>query len=202
MEISELTLKLIILLLPGAVSSIIFQKLTVHKKWNSFQFVLNSILFGLSSYLISQLIASIKTPDEDFVKLWEHLQTNELPKASIIIFCLVTSVFVGFLSAGIDNYKLINKIGKFFKFSTKYGDENLYSYFLGSPDINEIFVHDVKNNITYHGNVDAYSETTEIKEIVLRNVKVYNYETSEYSFSISRVYLSMSKDEMVIHVPL
>lgn len=54
MEISELTLKLVLLLVPGAIASMMFEKLTVHKKWTPFQFVTNSILMGGLSYLLAQ----------------------------------------------------------------------------------------------------------------------------------------------------
>jgi len=46
---SELTIKLIIILIPGAIATLIFGKLVLHKEWNNFKFVLYSILFGVVS---------------------------------------------------------------------------------------------------------------------------------------------------------
>ena len=51
MDISNLTLKLIFILIPGAIAGLIFEKLTVHKPWNNFKFIAQSILFGLLAYL-------------------------------------------------------------------------------------------------------------------------------------------------------
>jgi hypothetical protein len=55
MKISEFTLKMILLHIPGPIASIIFEKLIIHKKWTPFQFVTNSIMFGGACYLLAQL---------------------------------------------------------------------------------------------------------------------------------------------------
>lgn len=200
MEIPELTLKLIILLIPGAVASIIFEKLTIHKKWNSFQFIANSILFGGISYLFAQLVFNICRYDNSFDNFWLNLPSKEIPFAAVIK-AIITSIFVGFICAGLDNYKLVNRIGKFLKLTTKYGDENLYSYFLNADNVTEIYFRDIPNNITYHGMIDSFSETNEFKEIVLRDVKVYEYETSNLMYSLDKLYLSRPKDNIIIEVP-
>ncbi len=200
MEIPELTLKLIILLTPGVVSSIIFEKLTIHKKWNSFQFVSNSILFGGVSYLTAQLIFNICRYDSDFENFWSNLPSKEIPFEAVIK-AIIASIFIGFICAGLDNFKIINKIGKFLKLTTKYGDENLYSYFLNADNVNEIYFRDISNNITYHGIINSYSETSEFKEIVLRDVKVYDYTTSDLMYELDKVYLSRPKDQIIIEVP-
>lgn len=71
MEISEFTLKLILILVPGALASIIFEKLTIYKKWSAFEFTAMSILFGGVSYIIAQTFLYITpfidhTPLENF----------------------------------------------------------------------------------------------------------------------------------------
>ncbi|HVZ26386.1 MAG TPA: hypothetical protein VG842_10040 [Sediminibacterium sp.] len=200
MEIPELTLKLIILLTPGAVASIIFEKLTIHKKWNSFQFIANSILFGGVSYLVAQLAFNICRHDSSFDNFWLNLPSKEIP-FSAIIKAIITSVFIGFICAGLDNYKFVNRIGKSLKLTTKYGDENLYSYFLNADNVNEIYFRDIPNNITYHGMINSYSETNDFKEIVLRDVKVYDYATSNLMYELDKVYLSRPKDDIIIEVP-
>lgn len=201
MEIPELTIKLILLLTPGAIASIIFEKLTIHKKWNSFQFIANSILFGGISYLFAQLLFNICGNDKSFSNFWSNLPSKDIPY-EVIMKAIVVSILIGFICAGLDNYKIINKIAKSLKLTTKYGDENLYSFFLNADNVNEVYFRDIKNNITYHGMIDSYSETNEFKEIVLRDVKVYDYEESKLVYELDKVYLSRPKDDIIIEVPL
>ena len=56
MNLSEIALKLIIILIPGILCTLIIEKLTVHKKWSSFKFGIHSIITGALSYLILQII--------------------------------------------------------------------------------------------------------------------------------------------------
>lgn len=200
MEIPELTLKLIILLTPGAIASIIFEKLTIHKKWNSFQFVANSILFGGTSYLAAQIIFNICQTDKTFENFWSNLPSKDIP-FNAVTKAIFVSVLVGFVCAGLDNYKIVNKIGKLLNLTTKYGDENLYSYFLNADNVNELYIRDISKNITYHGMISSFSETDEIKEIVLSDVKVYDYETSTLMYELDKLYLSKPKDDLVLEVP-
>lgn len=81
MEISELTLKLILLLIPGAVASIIYEKLTIQKKWPAFKFLAHSILFGALSYLLTQLIPGWGSVWKAFGRI--YLQRKFLLKPSL-----------------------------------------------------------------------------------------------------------------------
>jgi len=121
MEISEFSLKVILLLVPGATATIIFEKLTTHKKWNSFQFVAHSILFGALSYLLIQLLSNDR---DSYSNFWNHLADKNIPFKEIAK-AFMASIFIGFISSAIDYYKLINRTGKFFKLTNKFGDESL-----------------------------------------------------------------------------
>ena len=200
MEVSELTLKLIILLAPGALASIIFEKLTVHKKWTSFQFIANSILFGAASYLITQLLLNWTGNNGGLDNFWKNLSTKEIPYKAVLNASFF-SIVIGLACSALDYYKVINRFAKYLKLTTKYGDENLYSYFLNAKNVEEIYFRDIANNLTYHGLVNSFSETSEFKEIVLTDVKVYNYTTSELAYKIDILYLSRPKDQIIIEVP-
>lgn len=199
MEISEFTLKLIILLIPGGISCLIFEKLTIHKSWNSFKFISNSIFLGGLSYLSAQLIFGICN-DLSFANFWENLPTKQIPFKAVIKSSFV-AILIGFAGSKFDHYKILNRIGKKLKVTTKYGDEDLFYYFLNSSNVTEVYVRDIKNNITYHGLVDSFSENGSIKEIVLSDVKIYNYETSEFAYSLSKIYLCKPNDELIIELP-
>ena len=200
MEISELTLNLIIVLIPGAIASIIFEKLTIHKKWSPFQFIANSILFGGTSYLLAQLLWNCHNSDISLKNFWSNLPTKEIPftavyKATVIAF------FLSFICSAADHYKVINNVAKWLHLTNKYGDENLYSYLLNARDVNEVYVRDISNNITYHGIIDSFSETAEFKELVLRSAKVYSYKNSKFMYEVDKLYISRPKDSITIEVP-
>lgn len=152
---SELTLKLIIILIPGAIATLIFGKLILHKDWSSFRFVLYSILFGIVCYLLLQLIINglnlIICRDLPELTIWSNLSNAYYIPYKEVGFASIFSIAIAFVASMIENRKVINKLAGFLGVSGKYGDENLYSMFLNSKDIEFIYLRDIKNKLTYHG---------------------------------------------------
>lgn len=201
MEISELTLKLIIILIPGAIATRIYQKVTIHDKWTSFQFVVNSIVFGGFSYLLTELFIDICYSDKRLLKFWSNLPVENIPYDLVIKTC-ITGVLIGLSISALDHYKLVNWFAKKIKISKKYGDENLYSYFLNGKEVKEVYIRDFDNNSTYHGLIDSYSEQDSFCEIVLYDVVIYDNETGNKAYSLDKVYLSRPKEKMTIELPI
>lgn len=209
MEISALTLKLIILLTPGILATTIYKRLTIrHKEQSDFMFVVISIMFGMFSYLILQIINYLislaknicsKTIEEyETIKTFSDLSNgNSIPYSEVIWACII-SIILGFLISKLDHSKLINTFARKWNISNKYGDENLYSYFLNSPDVNWVYVRVIENSLTYLGLVESFSETIENKEIVLNQVTVYDYPDSKKMYKIERIYLVFPKDKVII----
>jgi hypothetical protein len=209
MDISELTLKLIFVLIPGALASLIFEKLTIHKPWNSFKFVSHSILFGVLAYLFTSLFITlwnwIFDANWNALDIMKNIASKDIPFVEIGN-ASVTGIILGLTSSAIDHYKVINRIATWLRISNKYGDINLYSHFLNSPNIDPVYFRDLKSNLTYHGLVESFSENDEIREIVLRNVRVYYNEGKSEEimelYQLNAVYLSRSKDDVLIEVPI
>lgn len=210
MEISSLTLKLIVLLIPGAIAAKIFQIVTVNKPWSEFQFVVNSIILGVISYLTMQFLIYTPTaivsgfcgegwlPPAKPLEIWGKLSEGGSIPYSEVFWAGVISVGIGILVSLIDNHKWINQLAQRVSLSNKYGDQNLYSYFLNAKETQVVYVRHAKRGLTFHGSVQSYSETDNIKELVLYDVTVYTYPDSEELYSINQLYLSIPKEEDVV----
>lgn len=201
MEISELTLKLIIILIPGAIATRIYQKVTIHERWTSFQFVVNSIVFGGFSYLLTQLWIDLFYDDKRLMKFWSNLPAENIPYELVIKTCL-TGLVIGLAISAFDHYKLVNWFAKLIRISKKYGDENLYSYFLNGKAVKEVYIRDFENNSTYHGLIDSYSEQNTFCEIVLYDVVIYDNSSGQEAYKIDKVYLCRPKDKITIETPV
>ena len=197
---NQLLIIISLILLPGVIATIILDKLTVHSKWDSFKYTLYSFVLGIFSYAILQFLTYII----DFFKYcsfekaqWTNLDIwniafsdNPSLSGSEVVFALLISIPLSFIISWIVNYKILNKIGEFFNVSTKYGDENLYSYYLNTNEIDWIYIRDVDNNLTYQGRVFSFSENSNIQEIVLYDVTVYRYEDSAELYHVPTIYLA------------
>ena len=203
-QMSELTIKLIIILIPGAIATLIFGKLILHKEWSSFRFVLYSILFGIVSYLTLQLIINginlCKCNDLPELTIWSNLNdASSIPYKEVILASII-SIILAFIATMIENRKVINRVAGFLGISGKFGDENLFSMFLNSKEIEYIYLRDIKNQLTYHGWVKSFSENDNISEIRLCDVAVYNYSDSEFLYEVGEIYLSLNKQEIIIEL--
>ncbi len=201
---SELTLKLILSLIPGAISTLIYGKMILHKEWNNFRFVLYSILFGVFSYLVLQTVIEIinlfKNCNVSDLTIWDNLSTSSSIPYNDVILSTITSIILAFIMSIIENKKVINKIGQKAGISHKYGDENLFSRFLNSSEIEYVYLRVPESKLTYHGWVKSFSESDSVSEIRLGDVSVHNYDDSELLYEIDEIYLSFKKQNIIIEL--
>lgn len=199
MEISDFTIRIIILLIPGIIATVILENLTIHKRYTPFHYGLYSLLLGFCSYLVLKVVYFFFGTSLVF---WEALLNEEIainPK-EILLAC-VCSVFVGLAISAMVYWKVLIRIAKLIRITDKFGDENLYSFFLNSPDVGYVYVRDLKNEIVYLGYVESFSETDHLMEILLRDVSVYMYGEEEPLYETSKIYLNFKLGEMIIDYP-
>ncbi|MDO9340449.1 MAG: hypothetical protein Q7T72_07985 [Bacteroidales bacterium] len=205
MEISELTFKIVLLFIPGAITSLIVDQLTIHKEWNAFRFIVNSIVLGVVTYLFVQLIYLIPciNPNHKTLDFWQPTNNTKIIPYLEILYASIVGVILGFIfTLGIQK-KWIFKLARLLKVSSKYGDECLYYYFLNAKDLSEVYVRDHEQNLTYHGFIQAFSESNFEREIVLTNVDVYNLSDSTFLYNSDAIFLSKPKDKIwQIEIPV
>jgi hypothetical protein len=200
MTVSALALKLILILIPGGLATLILEKLTTYLKWEPFKFIINSILLGGLCYIISDVLFYSFCAD-DIKHFWSTLTSNDVPFWEIVR-ATILSILIGFLASWIENEKLITRLARKCGIADKYGEENLYSYFLNSKEVKEVYVRDIANDLTFHGTIDSFSENDQISEITLRDVKVYRYTDSAFLYEMPKVFLSRAKNAIFIEVPI
>jgi len=209
-----IVIALVLIFIPGIIATIIGDKITRHSKWDSFKFGIYSLVLGIMSYVALQLwsyssdlvnaLIIKQTPIKEII--WSHLNVWQFAldgKPDNIQpweLCLATlfSVPVAFLASWVINFKLFNKIAQKIKVTTKYGDENLFSFYLNAKEIDWVYVRDIEANLTYFGEVVSYSENENIQELVLSDVSVYRYEGSIPLYELSSIYLCKDMGKFII----
>ena len=202
-----------IILLPGLLASVICDKITVHsQRWDSFKYSIYSFIFGVLSYSVLQLLEwafdlfkyyfSNKPIVFGALNAWNIAYTPNpsIPLREVFFASLIAPV-VAFIASAVINFKLLNKFAQLINVSEKFGDENLFSFFLNQNEVDWVYVRDKEGDLTYRGRVISYSECDSIQEIVLSNVSVYEYKTSKFVYDLSLIYLSKKLGSFVIEVP-
>ena len=210
MEYTDFTIRLIIILIPWIISTLIVESITIHKKWTPFRFIISSILLGIISFVILQLlywlIQLFQVCKDDFVfknlHIWDAIIKKDNDVHLIeILFCLPLSLIIEYIISYIIQSKRIFKIAQALKVSNKFGDDSLYYHYLNRNNVDWVYIRDIKNGLTYLGQVDSWAEDENNKELSLRKVTVYNYSDSKELYKIDEVYLNFCNRDIIIEEP-
>ena len=204
---SQLVVTLVVIMFPGIISAIISDKITFHQKWDSFKFSLYSLVLGVMSYvglqagwLLFDMYRAGGIPTQwTWLGIWQAALKAESSVNSIEVFCATAFALpVALIASFCVNHKIFNKIARLLRVSTKFGDENLFSYFMGGKDVDWIYIRDKPDDLTYEGQVISFAENPSCHEMVLADVKVYRYSDSEFLYEVPFVYLCKPFGSIVI----
>lgn len=207
---NDLVLSVAVVLFPGLIAAILTDNLIVHKKpWSNFKLGLYSFVFGVSCYTVLQLIAWVGVFNPfnltflpklaGQLDIW-NFGTNSHSSIEIeeVIAASALAIPIAAFFSRIVNTKLFTYLAKLAANSDKYGDENLFSYYLTSDEISWVYVKDREANLTYEGYIDAFSENETIQEVVLKDVTVYGYTFSEELYTAPSIYLCKPLGVLII----
>lgn len=209
MEISSLTVKLIILLVPGLISYFVYRRITVREtKRSDLMFIVVSILLGFISYMSIQSTFNLGCLIINFFRevpivAYQLNSLQLITKDTPIDYVEVLgAVFAGIIIAGIfgkmDSSNTINKIAVEFGLTKKLNDQSIYRQYLINENLTWVYVRDINNRLTYLGAVALFSDKENDKEIVLNEVTVYSFPESVELYRLQSVYLNFGSENIII----
>lgn len=214
MEITELVWKLFVILLPGVVSTLMVRYITTHKQYSIFEFLIYSACLGIGTFIIMELFYSlfwaiygilssnISTEFGLNLKIWDSLinGVSSIDKNELFLSYLLAIPF-GFFWGFVISNKIVIRLFQKWKLTTRYGDNDVWSFYFNSPNTNWIYLHNKKENLTYFGKIRAYSDTGEKREVLIEDVIVYASDKWEQLYESDAVYLELSDDNYTIETP-
>ena len=214
MNITDLVWNLFLILLPGVVSTLMLRYITTSKKYSIFEFAIYSAALGMGTLVIMELfyslysiIIAIFSSKYQVVwglnlSIWDNLTNGQknLNKLELFISYLL-AIPMGFVWGFLITKKTVIKIFQKWKLTDRYGDDDVWSFYLNSPNTDWVLVRDKKENLTYFGKVSVYSDSTEIREILLEDVIVYSTDTWEEQYQSNAVYLELNNFDFTIESP-
>ncbi len=175
MNLSDLTINLLFLFLPGIIGALIINTLTTHRNRQLFNFFIHAYLIGIFSYVvlhciffIADLAFNISVSTRfltSFLDDQENVQVWEIFSASIVGVLL--ALFIVYIVAHKILYKIANKT----KLSSKHGESDVWDVALSPNNVEWVNVR--KDNLIYNGEIRNYSEKNNTREVLLANVRVF-----------------------------
>lgn len=203
-EISDLALRLILLLFPGIICAYILEVLTVRPTIDRFFFVVQVVLCGVMSYFLywSMLyIIDIICDSNLALNVVFHKallkEKARLSYLEIVHVCAV-AVVLGLLLTVLSTYKWHLRFLRWLRITKKTGPLDVWDYTFNSPEIRWVTVRDQGNDLVYDGWVRAFSDESQNAELLLRDVNVCRNSTGESLYKVGAMYLTLARDAIAI----
>ena len=119
-----------------------------------------------------------------------------------ILWASIIAVVGGVIGLYVENYKLFTQLVQRIGATNTYGDEDVWDFVFNSRSRASDYVHfrDFGERVTFAGIVQTFSESDQLRELVLRDVIVYDFEGREM-YKVPRLYLARERANIHIEFP-
>jgi hypothetical protein len=205
MEISYLVFELALIFIPGFIWMKIHRRYGSKSEQKQFDLILNTFIFGVLSYAVLYVIYwffgyRLQLFDLDVQNKKLFFQPNVFVE---IFLASIIAVICGIITLYVENYKCFTKFVQLIGATHTFGGEDLWDYVFSLPIKNSDLVHfrDFEQRVTYSGLVAAYSESEKLRELILDEVKVFDFEGTKM-YEMSRMYLARPRENIHLEFPL
>lgn len=209
MELSDLTLRVLLLFFPGLICCKLVDSLIVHKDRDTATLVVHSFILGICCYLLLYSIAQfvmlgsslVNRPIYFDIAFFDALTNTkaELRWLEILMAAGVAFPFA-FMISWFATKKLVHRLAQRIGITNKFADLDVWDYMLNSKEVLWIVARDIKNDLMFYGWVLAFSDVGEMRELLLRDVHVYRNSTGELLYGVGGLYFSRKKDEITLEL--
>lgn len=206
MSVSLFLIQAAILLLPGVFWARIDASYGQNRNRSDIEFGIRSVLFGLTSY--AGTYVAFLVLDRPFEMIdWANAASDKNVLTARIVSQLLWTILLGFVMAIIwlyaVNYKLLTRFLQVIGATKRFGDEDVWEFTLNSGSEALLFAHvrDFQNKVVYSGWISVFSETEKLRELVLSEVDIYDFDGNRIS-SPPRLYLAREPHNLHIEFPI
>lgn len=207
MQISAFLIRIILLAIPGIITSLIYHKLIRRRAKREWEDILKIFVFALINYSIIYILITLffKSDFKTYSALFD--EKISIP-GSEVIYATIVSIPVAFIFSFLSKKRFVNWLGNKTSVTHLISDNDVWEDYLDLWTGKWVFVRDEMRKLIYFGYIDLYSESGKNRELVLRDVDVYDdrYENrnEDYSFlyKLESIYLSRSIDQITIEIPI
>lgn len=209
MELSALTVQLLVLFFPGLLCLWVFVTLTEYPLRSNLRLLLGAFVLGVVSYLcLGALTGGVNQAGRLFGRTWElrlgfFEAIGDGPLDVTWVETVAASgvgVVLGTTLAALWTHKLLHRAAQRLRISHLSGDPDVWAFLCNSPEFEWVVVRDTFNDLMYEGWVQNFSFGGEKRELLMRDVAVYRNGTGQELYRVSTLYVEPSANHLVIEI--
>lgn len=202
MTVDPFLFQLAVVFLPGLIWASLDATFVAKPKPSEFEFVVRAFLFGLASYAV--VFVFYRFLHWPFVVIDFKSAKGAISSdvANEVLSAVVCSIALALLWTYVATYKLLVRLLHLIRATKRYGNEDVWDFTFSSREAAVEYVNfrDLVNQIVYSGWVKAFSETDKLRELVLRDVEVFDFQGNKL-FAVPLLYLARPSDNLHIEFP-
>ena len=202
-EMNIIVTQLALIFFPGIIWAAVDSRYAARKEFSQFRLIISAFVFGTISYSVVYVIYSLIGRPFDIVGVVANGTKIKLEgTADEILSAVVVSVLLSLVWVYGSTYKFLNRFLRHIKATKRYGDEDVWDYVFNTsgPSSEFVNVRDFKKEIVYAGYVHIFSESEKLRELVLRDAKIYDFQGNEL-FDMANIYIARAPDDIHVEFP-
>jgi hypothetical protein len=198
--LNVILVQIAILFLPGLVWARLDARYGTTEKPSETELFIRAFMYGLATYAVVYIIYWCVGREFSILEMNDVEESVVLTADFIdeIIFSIPVSFFLSIIWIAANTHKWLTRALQHLRITNKFGDEDVWDFTFNSSQAAVEYVHvrDFDKNLTYAGWVNIFSETGKLRELVLRDVIVYDSEGNETEIPL----LYIARDPADIHI--
>ena len=211
MDLSDLTVRILLLFFPGVLCAMFVDSLTTHRERTAPVFALHAIVLGVTTYATLHGVAvSLNWLSGFFREAPWALGVTFFRNVSAdaetglvwgeILLAAVWSVPLALALTKVLESKYLHRVAHGLGVTRKFGDLDVWSLMFNSDDVEWVVVRDLSYDLSYLGWVKAFSETAEEAQLLLHDVVVSRNSTGDHLYEVGGLFVARDRNEMLIEL--
>jgi hypothetical protein len=215
LELTQFTIRILLLFLPGVICSFVVDGLTVHKPREVVFFIFRSFVFGFASYVLYWVLLHLghfvwrnlaydfptlfRAPGDAQVQFFNALVDEKSPISlpEIFVVCEV-AVLLGIAITVESTYKLGNRMFRRLGVTKRFGELDVWGFAFNLPDNQWVTIRDLKFDLVYDGFIYSFSDDGVDAELLLLSVQVYRNSTGQLLYEVPQLYVSRDRRDITL----
>ena len=203
-KVSLFVLQIATIFLPGIIWARLDSTYGMKSKPTDTEFLIRTFIFGMVAYAVTFLIFGLLHRPFALVNLSNDGKDALVtaPIAWEVIWAICVSFVLSILWLYATRYKLLTNFLQRIGATKTYGDEDVWDFTFNSSKTAVEYVHfrDLENKFVYSGWVNTYSESDKLRELVLSNAQVFDFD-GKLLYEIPLLYLARKPDNIHLEFP-
>ena len=195
--------QLALIFFPGIIWAAIDSRYAARKEFSQFRLIISAFVFGTVSYSVVYVIYSLIGKNFDIIGVVDGGTKIDLGgTADEILSAVGVSLVLSLAWVYVSTYKVLNRFLRKIKATKRYGDEDVWDFVFNAsgPSSEYVNIRDFKKEIVYSGYVQIFSESEKLRELVLRDAQVFDFEGRKL-FDMPNIYIARAPDDIDLEFP-